>query len=86
MNKDHQGWINLRNYVPKKQRVLTKAEEDAVFDRRLREAAVIMRRRWDKWNEEHGLEVDYDTLSQDFPYDDEAAPRRKTNKKTISRF
>ncbi len=39
------------------------------MDARFKQAAVVMRRRWDAYNEAHGIEVDYDTLSVDYPYD-----------------
>lgn len=52
------GWANLRTSGP----LLPKSEKsDAqVLDARLKEAAVLMRRRWDQWNADHGVEYDYD--------------------------
>ena len=45
------------------------AAQRAELDARFKMAAVVMRRRWDAYNEAHGIEVDYDTLSADYPYD-----------------
>jgi hypothetical protein len=47
-------------------------KEKKEFDRRLKEAAVTMRRNWDRHNAERGWEVDYDTLSKDYPYDSDS--------------
>jgi hypothetical protein len=72
------GWVNLRHYRPDE-----KKEKDVPvdLDKRFREAAVVLRRRWDRWNEERGLEVDYDTLSEDFPYDEDM-PENWAQRKT----
>jgi hypothetical protein len=51
------GWANLRTSGP----LLKPEKSDAqVLDARLKEAAVLMRRRWDRWNADHGIEYDYD--------------------------
>ena len=60
-------WVNLREYFAQGglERDLEKQKEKEEqnkmdLDARLKEAAVVMRRRWDRWNADHGIEYDYD--------------------------
>lgn len=56
-----EGWINLRDYKPPSAASKKKEATDAeTLDLRLKEAAVTMRRRWDRWNADHGIDFDYD--------------------------
>jgi len=64
-----QDWVRLSTYQHPPAPDLSWEELDARF----REAADVLRRRWDAYNEAHGYDVDYDTLSRDFPHD---SPRR----------
>jgi hypothetical protein len=62
LNHLKEGWVNLRAYTPgatssKKSDAALAAE---TLDARLKEAAVTMRRRWDRWNADHGIDYDYD--------------------------
>ena len=62
LNHLKEGWVNLRDYTPsatasKKGDAALAAE---TLDARLKEAAVTMRRRWDRWNADHGIDYDYD--------------------------
>ena len=52
------GWVNLRDYDYESSKPKRAPEED--MDAKLKEAAVALRRRWDRWNEEHGIDYDYD--------------------------
>jgi len=49
------GWVNLSD--PATYRTEPKPID---MDARLKEAAAAMKRRWDAWNEAHGVEFDYD--------------------------
>ena len=60
------GWVNLRDWKPEgsKQKggkaVEKDKDNDNNMDTRLKEAAVVLRKRWDQWNADHGIEYDYD--------------------------
>ena len=57
-------WVNLREYFSKgglQEREREKEKQNNLnLDARLKEAAAVMRRRWDRWNADHGIEYDYD--------------------------
>ena len=57
LNHLKEGWVNLRDYAPASKSKGAPAEN---LDARLKEAAVSMRRRWDRWNADHGIDYDYD--------------------------
>jgi len=64
------GWVNLREELAKpreekeknndKNKDTDKDINDVDLDARFKRAAIEMRRRWDRWNAEHGIEYDYD--------------------------
>ena len=73
LNHLREGWVNLRDYKPAAAAAAAATaaaaaaatkKGDATFpetlDARLKEAAVTMRRRWDRWNADHGIDYDYD--------------------------
>ena len=50
------GWVNLSDPAYRSEPKPKPVDMDA----RLKEAAATMKRRWDAWNEAHGVEYDYD--------------------------
>ena len=60
------GWVNLREESVKptqdrdKDKDKEKNKEIDDLDARFKRAAIEMRRRWDRWNADHGIEYDYD--------------------------
>ena len=50
-----EGWVNLRHWKP-----APKPPAEPDLDARLKAAAVALRRQWDQWNADHGVDYDYD--------------------------
>jgi len=57
---EKKGWVNLRDWKPEPKKAPQEQDSDARLDARLKAAAVALRRRWDQWNADHGIEYDYD--------------------------
>ena len=57
LNHLKEGWVNLRDFAPAAKKAAAAPED---LDARLKEAAGTMRRRWDRWNADHGIDYDYD--------------------------
>ena len=51
------GWVNWSDPATYRH---PKKNAPVDMDARLKEAAAAMKRRWDAWNEAHGVEYDYD--------------------------
>jgi hypothetical protein len=49
------GWVSLRDPA-----AFVRVEKEEWLDARFKRAAALMRARWDKYNEDHGIEYDYD--------------------------
>ena len=62
------GWINVRTYL---QTYVKPEEPDEDAHTLMYRCIRKMRTRWEKWNREHGLSIDYDEYDDGLDYEDE---------------
>jgi hypothetical protein len=60
------GWINVRTYVQ-----TVKPEEELDAHTLMYRWVQTSRIRWEKWNREHGIFIDYDYYDDGLPYDED---------------